>query len=313
MSDRTQFGRAGRISAAGLRAQSGRYQIAGMAFLDKVIETRVPELYSSPVGRALLPLVYGFVNHRNIARLMHEWSVCPTGIEVIRHMHRMFQLRVETRGIDNVPASGGCLLVANHPTGLIDGIALFDSVRRIREDVTAFVFHDILAINPAAVDAFIPVEWRPSHQSMAKSRETFRVAHKAFKSNRLVTIFPSGRTSYWNGLRVGERPWKDTFLTFARRYGLPIVPVHIGSCNSLFYYCLSVLSPKLRDLQSINEIQNKTGHRFDVTFGKPVMPNELDGSAYTLTSCFQYYVEHVLPGNPGAAFTDLLNAPVSAA
>ena len=150
-------------------------------------------------------------------------------------------------------------------------------------------------INPQATDALIPVEWRPSHQSTAKSRETFRVAHRAFTSNRLVTIFPSGRMSYWNGRRIAERPWRDSFLLFARRYKLPILPAHIGARNSLWYYGLSQVSPTLRDLQSINEIQNKTHHRFDVTFGEPLPPGEVEEPSERLAARIQNYVEHVLP------------------
>ncbi len=307
MSDRTRPDLAARLSLAGAQLKENRNEPRGQQFLDEVIRTRIPQLYETPAARRLLPLVYRLVNHENASRLMHEWSLCRTGVDVIRQMHRTVKPQVAVSGIEHVPASGGCLLVSNHPTGLTDGVALFDPVRHVRQDVAVFVFHDLLSINPQASDALIPVEWRPSHQSTAKSRETFRIANKAFKSGRLVTIFPSGRMSYWNGRRIAERPWKDAFITFARRYKLPIVPAHIGSRNSVLYYGLSLISSTLRDLQSINEIQNKGGHRFRVTFGKPVRPEELDGSPATLTQCFQHYVEHILPAKADAAFTDLLD------
>lgn len=303
MVERTQSEMAEWQAVAELEDRENRPDINGIQFLDDVIKTRVPQLYSSPFGGRFLPLVYRLINHRHTAQLMHEWSRCPSGIEVIREIHRTMRLQVTTCGIDNVPASGGCLLVSNHPTGLMDGIALFDPISRFRQDVAAFSFHDILSINPQASDAFIPVEWRPSHQSTAKSRKTFRIAHKAFKSGRLVTIFPSGRLSFWNGLRIAERPWKDSFIALARRYNLPIVPAHIGSRNSLLYYGVSAISSTLRDLQSINEIRNKADHRYSITFGKPVMPRELNGSSPTLAQCFQHYVEHVLPHQPGADFS----------
>ncbi len=281
--------------------------VRGLGFLNEILETRVPWLFASPRGRKLLPLVHRMVNHRNAARMMQQWSRCPSGIEVIRQMHQTVRPRVSVRGLEHVPAQGGCLLISNHPTGLTDGVALFDPVRHVRQDVAIFVFHDLLSINPQATDALIPVEWRPSHQSTAKSRETLRIAHRAFKSNRLVTIFPSGRMSYWNGRRIAERPWRDSFILLARRYGLPVIPAHIGARNSLTYYGLSQVCATLRDLQSINEIQNKTGHRFDVTFGEPLLPDQLDGDADQLAGRIQRYVERILPRRPEIGLSDWLH------
>lgn len=295
-------------SAPGLpvRLPSGDHP-PGLVYLDDVLEARVPWLFASVRRRWLLPLVYRMVNHRKAAPLLEGWSRCSSGIDVIQSMHRAVRPRVTARGLAHVPRQGGCLVVANHPTGLTDGVALFDPVCDIRQDVAIFVFHDLLRINPHATDALIPVEWRPAHQTVAKSRETYRIAHRAFTSDRLVTIFPSGRMSYWNGRRIAERPWRDSFIQFARRFSLPILPVHIRARNSLLYYGLSQISSTLRDLQSINEIQNKTGHRYHVTFGAPIAPDRLQGPGSLLAGRIQRYVEEVLPGSPDVPLCDWLD------
>ena len=80
-------------------------------------------------------------------------------------------------------------------------------------------------------------------------------------------LFPSGRIAYWAGGRLNERPWKTSAVGFARKYNLPILPVHMSARNSGLFYWLAKWSTELRDMTVFHELLNKKGDLFDFTIG----------------------------------------------
>jgi putative hemolysin len=55
------------------------------------------------------------------------------------------------------------------------------------------------------------------------------------------------------------------------------VPVFIRSRNSWLYYWFRSLNQELRDITLFNELLNKRGKEFDLIFGRPIPPSDLDG------------------------------------
>ena len=270
--------------------------------VDWFIETRARHLVTGRYGSLLTPVIRRAVRYDNLCRLVAGWRYNNSGAEMAEAMLGLMEPRVTTTGLERIPASGGCLVVTNHPTGLPDGLALYDQVRAVRGDLALFVFADLLSINPNSHDVMIPVEWRPGLRDRAAMRQTMAIAAKAFADERCVGIFPSGRLSYWNGRRLKERPWNSSFLRMATRHRLPIVPGHIRARNSLGFYALSQISTELRDIQSIRELQNKHGARFHLTFGAPIDPTTLKGDHEAITRRMQAYVENELARDPQARF-----------
>ena len=237
--------------------------------VDWFIETRARHMVTSWYGPLFAPLIRSAVNYDNLCRFVTGWRYNNSGAEMAEAMLTLMKPKVTTSGIERMPKSGGCIVATNHPTGLPDGLALYDKVRIVRKDLALFVFADLLTINPNAADVMIPVEWRPGMRDRNAMRRTMTIATKAFKDDRCVGIFPSGRLSFWDGMRLKERPWNSSFIRMAVKNDVPIVLGHIKGRNSLTFYGLSQLSTELRDIQSIREMQNKHGARFHLTFGKP--------------------------------------------
>ena len=77
------------------------------------------------------------------------------------------------------------------------------------------------------------------------------------------------------GLRLHERPWMNSAATLARKYDLPVVPVHIGARNSALFYLFDAIHPSLRDITLFHETFNKATQPFAVTIGAPLMPRDL--------------------------------------
>ena len=60
------------------------------------------------------------------------------GYDVLQTASDHLQLDVVVDGLENIPRYGGCMLVGNHPTGIADGIAMFDMLRDRRNDMVFF-------------------------------------------------------------------------------------------------------------------------------------------------------------------------------
>ena len=98
-------------------------------------------------------------------------------------------------------------MLANHPTGIADGVILYHVLAKLRPDLYIYTNRDILRIFPQMEDVIAPVEWRPEKRSMSKTRETMDFTRTAIAQGRLGVIFPSGRLAKRYGLRLHERPW----------------------------------------------------------------------------------------------------------
>ena len=154
-------------------------------------------------------------------------------------MGRRLARNVQVTGLEHIPASGPALIVANHPTGIADGVILHRLLAPRRPDVFFFANHDILRVLPQMAGMIAPVEWRREKRSHAKTRATMAYTRKAVEAGRLGVIFPSGRLAKRRGLRLYERPWMSSPVTIARKFDLPVIPVRMDARNSgLFSPCM---------------------------------------------------------------------------
>ena len=186
---------------------------------------------------------------------------------------------VEVEGIHRIPKDGAAIVVANHPTGIADGIVLWSLVAPIRPDLFIYTNSDVLRVMPQMEDLIVPVEWREEKRTVAATRATMAATRKALKENRLGVIFPSGRLAKRRGLRLYERPWMHSAAALARKYDLPVIPLHIRARNSALFYLFDRIHPSLRDITLFHETLNKDRQPFRVRVGQPIAAADLPTSA----------------------------------
>ena len=127
---------------------------------------------------------------------------------------------------------------------------------------------------------FVPVKV----QSGRQNRDIAERFAQMFESDCQVLVFPAGLCARTFKGVITEMPWKKMFITQARKYERDVVPVHISGHNSKWYFFLSWLSRTLNLKMNIgmlflvDELFNKKGEQFVITFGKPVPYTSLDDS-----------------------------------
>jgi len=247
--------------------------------IEPLIAERAPWLYRSRPGtRIIRSGLHKMLGYKTTVEIAKTFEHAPPS-EIMGTMGARLAKSVTVSGLGNIPAHGAALVVANHPTGIADGIILNHLLSQARPDAYFFANSDILRILPQMSSMIAPVEWRIEKRCHAKTRETMAYVRQATNEGRMGVIFPSGRLAKRRGLRLYERPWMASAAMLARKFDLPVIPVNIQARNSAIFYLFDALHPTLRDITLFHETLNKSKQPFRVTVGEPISAAALPKNA----------------------------------
>lgn len=269
--------------------------------VDVLIEERAPKLSSSPLWPLLRPPLFSVLNYRKAVAMAD--AIAPMGGQAaLDFITDLLHVRAETRAFERVPKDGAFILLANHPTGITDGIAMYDAVRRARPDIIFYANSDAERVCPRFGEALIPVEWVVSKRTRERTRVTLKMTEEAFAQGRPLGIFPAGRLSRLREGALTDPEWMPTAASLARKYKVPILPVHVAGPHAFWFHTFAQISPELRDITLFHELLNKAGKTYHLTFG-PLIPHaQAEGDPARVIRQLKHYVERVLPQAPDAAF-----------
>ena len=241
--------------------------------IDTLIEERATRLMRhSALWSVLKRGLYPFLLYDTARGMMDTIAPMP-GDDAMDYLRAKLAMDVAATGLENIPRSGSAVVTPNHPAGIADGIAVYEAMKRVRNDVTLLANRDAIRICPGMADIIVPVEWREEARTMAKTRETLREARRAFDQQRLVVIFPSGRLARPTPLGLWERPWQATAFALAAKHGVPIVPMRVDGHNSLLYYLAWFVNREIKDMTLFREVINKRGGKYKIDVGEPFEPS----------------------------------------
>lgn len=270
--------------------------------VDVLIAERAPRLTSAATWPLVRPLLYRLLDYTKAVRMAD--AIAPmAGRQTLDHVSDLLSLSVTTRHLERLPASGRCLVVSNHPTGIADGLAVHDALRTVRDDLIYFANADALRVSPRLSETIIPVEWVTAKRTREKTRQTLQAAKNAFEAERCVVMFPAGRLARIapDGL-LTDPAWATTAASLARRHNAPIIPIHLTGPTSRLFHLFDRFSSELRDITLFHELLNKKNQRFSLIVGKPIDPSRLNPDAAQATLDLKQFVERTLAADPDADF-----------
>jgi putative hemolysin len=270
--------------------------------VDVLIAERAPTLAASPVWPVLRPLLYSFLDYAKARRMADAIQPLP-GRAALEYVSDLLSVKVAVRGLDQVPRKGRLIMVCNHPTGIADGVAVYDALKAIRPDICFYANADAHRVSPRFSDVLIPVEWVEAKRTRERTRETLLLTRGALEAERCLVIFPAGRLARrQSDGRLADPPWAPSAVSLARRYEAPILPVHLAGPWSGVFHFFNRFSTELRDITLFHELLNKRGRTFTLTLGAPTPPAALEGEPADAVLRLQHFVERALGGRPGRAF-----------
>lgn len=267
----------------------------GKHIVDILIEERAKTLIRSPFWPLNRSILYPLLKEPK-ARHMADSIAGLSGREAMALVSSILSLDVRVSGLENVPAQGRVIIASVHPTGIADGVAMYDALKEKRPDLAFFANRDAIRVAPRLAEVVIPVEWVVEKRTRQRSRETLIEAKKAFTDERCVVLFPSGRLAYMSDDKtLVEREWLTSVAIFARKYECAIVPAHITARNSWLYYWFWKLNTELRDITLFSELLNKRGKRFEIRFGLAISSDALDGDPVEVTKALREHAAYGVP------------------
>lgn len=270
--------------------------------VDVLIEERAPKLANGPFWPVVRPPLYGILHYRMARRMADAIAPLP-GAAAMEHISDLLRLNVVSRGLDHVPKTGRLILVANHPTGIADGVALYDALKAHRPDVVFYANSDAHRVSPGFGEVLIPVEWVEAKRTRERTRLTLQLTREAMEAERCLAIFPAGRLARRNAEGVlTDKAWMPTALSLAQKYAAPVVPVHVDGPWAALFHFFDRFSGELRDITLFHELLNKRGQVFTITFGKPIPPSRLPLDATEASIAVKTFVERTLSADPEAVF-----------
>jgi 1-acyl-sn-glycerol-3-phosphate acyltransferase len=235
--------------------------------LEKIFRDKNPKLAS------LLPKFFFSYLKRVIHQVELNGAIYRNrdkfGVDFIISILNEFGVKVKSKGIENLPQTGRCIIASNHPLGGLDGMALMQETGMKRKDFL-FPVNDLLMNLPNLKELFIPVN---KHGSNA---DNIRLFNQTFESDVLLLYFPAGLVSRKQKGKIIDLEWKKTFLSKAIQYKRDVIPVHIDGRNSDFFYNFANLRKLLRInaniemLYLVDEMYRQKDKTVTITFGKPI-------------------------------------------
>ena len=263
--------------------------------IDTLIAERAPRLTGSPIWPLVRLVVYRMLDYRKARRIAE--TICQLGGRAaLDHVSDLLALKVEVAGLENLPASGRCVLVSNHPTGIGDGVAVYDAIKTRRPDVVFYANADAHRVCGRFDEVLIPVEWVEEKRSRERMRVTLTMTREAMEAERALMIFPAGRLAMEDAEGVlTDPPWMASAVSLARKYAAPIVPIHLTGPRSHLFHFFDKRWKEMRDITLFHELLNKKGRPFSLIIGSPIDPEALPGDAAEATEALKRYVERQLP------------------
>lgn len=171
---------------------------------------------------------------------------------------------------ENIPVEGPVLVVANHPLGMLDAIALLHLIGSVREDVR-ILGNDWLGLIEPLRPMLLPVD---VFGKGAASK--LRAVYRALDNGQALIVFPAGEVSRVGAAGVRDGAWSDGFARLAKRRGVPVLPVHVAARNSAMFYGLSMLAKPLSTAMLPREAVAQVKRRIGFSVGALVSADELE-------------------------------------
>jgi putative hemolysin len=242
--------------------------------IEKIIGEKIPKL-AKKLPRFAFRYLKKILHQDDINGLLGRTGGI-SGLPFVTETMKEFKTSVNAVGLDHIEKDGRYIVAANHPIGGLDGIALIDTVGKIKPDVITPV-NDFLMFIPNLRPLFIPVN------KLGSNADNIKIFNETFAGDRTICFYPFGLCSRKQKGKIIDLEWKKTFITKAKTYHRDIIPTHISGRNSNFFYNLSNIRKKLgikaniEMLFLVNEFYKQKNQTLTITFGKPIPWQTFDG------------------------------------
>jgi putative hemolysin len=236
-----------------------------MISIEQTLYERFPALAgprARMVSRPMIGLLRRLACEERINRTLALLSG-ETGFDFVEKVLELlkFSYAIARTDRENIPVEGRTVIVANHPLGALDAIALLDLVGSVRRDVRILVNDVLMQLEPLR-SLVLPVNVFGEGGSSG-----LREAYRALEREEALIVFPAGEVSRIRPSGIRDPRWSEGFIRLALKTGAPVLPIHVGGHNSPTFYGLSMLAKPLSMLLLAREMFGNEASRITMNVG----------------------------------------------
>ncbi|UGB02915.1 lysophospholipid acyltransferase family protein [Leclercia sp. G3L] len=234
-----------------------------MFSLDSVLDDLWPQARPAPWQKRLLKKLFHEEEFRQFAADHRHLKGLDMVEQVLDHLDILCTL--PAHDLEQIPAHGPLIVMANHPTGTLDGLALLYAVSRVRRDVKVVTNRMLTHLEPLS-SLFIPVD----NMGGRTAKSSFTLMEQHLQNAGVLIFFPAGEVSRPTRTGIRDKKWHPGFIKLAGKFRVPLLPVSIQARNSLLFYASTLLSPNLSMLLLMQQMFRRRHSRLPVKIGQQI-------------------------------------------
>ncbi|MCY1127622.1 lysophospholipid acyltransferase family protein [Frigidibacter sp. RF13] len=231
--------------------------------------------FSNPFKAGAIRTIEWLTGKVTLIRLIRsfEKSGAPVGSpfwpKAIRHMG--IDIQTPPEEIARIPKTGPVVVVANHPSGLVDGMIMAEMVNRVRSDFKILT-RSLLTGIPEVEEFMIPVPFPHEENARELGLIMRDDTMKHLKAGGVVILFPAGKVAmsegWWGAAVEGE--WNVFTHKIVRSTGATILPIYFAGQNSRAFQIANQVSDTIRQGLLLHEIKRALFKPQRPVIGEPI-------------------------------------------
>lgn len=261
--------------------------------------------------RQIVSTVERLFGRKHIEDIYQALKLAPFDVQTFfaqAFEHTQIQRRYDKSKLAGVPSSGPLVFVANHPFGIVDGMALCDMALTARGDFRILI-HSLLCQDKDLAPYFLPIDFNPTKQALKNNIRVKQVAQDCLVNDIPILIFPSGFVSTADKKGFGDvvdAPWTTFAAKLIKDAQASVVPVYFPGRNRRAFHLASHIAEPLRMALLLSEARHRFGKPLDAIVGDTLPWSTLSafGSRQSLTDHLYGQVQSLALQNPANTVND---------
>lgn len=240
---------------------------------------RSPKLtYVSPTDRLLKKAVINSIEHLTGRRKLEK--VYAKVLDDVNNQTTFWQAAINALQIKldydparlaAIPQQGPIIFIANHPFGVLDGLAICHLAAQTRRDFRILI-NSALVREERLVNYMLPIDFNETEEAIHTNIESKRKAMETLRQGGAIVIFPAG------GIATAKKPfgkaidleWKLFTAKLIHMTKATVIPIYFHGQNSHLFQLVSQFSLTLRLALIIREVNKKVAETLHINIGEPI-------------------------------------------
>jgi putative hemolysin len=213
-----------------------------------------------------------------ISELQRSAHPHQSGAQFLEELFRILEVDFAISSPPALP-QGPLIIVANHPTGLLETSALLMHGLNLRPD-TKVLTNSLVPKVAQLTDALMPINVysKDKRQNVVH----LRMMRGHLENGGCLLMFPSGSMAKRIALKgdskkvVQDPPWSSSFIRLALQTQAHVVAYNASFLNPWWFYHLEKVATILRSLLMPRMFLNKRGRKYDINYLNCFTPEDIE-------------------------------------